>query len=116
MNLIKNSFEACSSHNIDCEVNLSFSIDSTNSPVLEIKDNGPGIDLELLQNIGKYRNSVGKKDGNGLGLYYVKNTLESLGGKFDIRDSKVSGAIATITLPNFDKQISRIEQIRQLQL
>lgn len=62
-----------------------------NRLVLEIQDNGLGIDLKKhgRQLFGLHRTFHGNKDARGIGLFITKNQIEALGGKVDV-DSKVN--------------------------
>jgi len=72
-----------------------------NDLVLEIRDNGRGIDMEKygLALFGMYKTFHGNKDAKGVGLFITKSQVESLGGHIDV-DSKVGvGTTFRIFLP-----------------
>ena len=54
--------------------------------ILSIKDNGKGIDLNKYQNsiFGLYKTFHGNKDAKGMGLFIVKNQIESMHGKIEV--------------------------------
>ncbi|SFZ94359.1 PAS domain S-box-containing protein [Flaviramulus basaltis] len=67
-----------------------------------ISDNGIGIDLDKFGDsiFGLYKTFHNNKDSEGVGLYLVKNQIESYGGEITL-DSKVGvGTTFTITIPN----------------
>ena len=68
--------------------------------MLQVSDNGIGIDERHLENIFKmfYRADEGSK-GSGLGLYIVKETVDKLGGKIEVKSKSGEGTSFTITLP-----------------
>lgn len=59
--------------------------------VLEISDNGIGIDLELHGHklFGMYKTFHDNNDARGIGLFLVKNQVDAMGGKIEAR-SKVN--------------------------
>lgn len=54
--------------------------------VLSIKDNGKGIDLIKNKNniFGLYKTFHGNKDAKGIGLFIVKNQIETMHGKIEV--------------------------------
>ena len=67
-----------------------------------VSDNGIGIDLDKFGDsiFGLYKTFHNNKDSEGVGLYLVKNQIESYGGEITL-DSKVNeGTTFTITIPN----------------
>lgn len=61
----------------------------TNYTVLEVKDNGVGIDLQKHGHklFGMYKTFHGNEDARGFGLYLVKTQIEAMGGKIDVDSS-----------------------------
>lgn len=59
--------------------------------LLTVKDNGIGMDLEVMGSklFGMYQRFHDAKEGKGLGLYIVKSQMESMGGKIEV-DSAVN--------------------------
>lgn len=95
-NLLNNALEAIADeHNGIVELGLS-AVD--NSTVLVIKDNGPGIPVEVLSKIGTKGFSSGKIQGNGLGVFHAKSTVENAGGHFEIASTVGKGTTITITM------------------
>lgn len=60
------------------------------SPIIEVKDNGIGIDLNKYGKklFGMYKTFHGNEDAKGIGLFITKNQIEALGGKIEV-ESKV---------------------------
>ncbi|WKK74113.2 PAS domain S-box protein [Marivirga salinae] len=54
--------------------------------IIEIEDNGLGIDLEKYGEklFGMYKTFHNHKDSRGLGLFLTKNQIESMGGKIEV--------------------------------
>jgi PAS domain S-box-containing protein len=66
-----------------------------------IADNGIGIAPAYHQKIfDMFFRLSGKKDGSGIGLYIVKDTIEILQGSIEIQSEKGIGTTFTITLKN----------------
>ncbi len=66
---------------------------------LEVRDDGPGFDPDMLERLGKpYQSSKGAP-GRGLGLFLAVNVARALGGTIDARNQPAGGAVVTITLP-----------------
>ena len=67
-----------------------------------VSDNGIGIDLEKFGDsiFGLYKTFHNNKNSEGVGLYLVKNQIETYGGQITL-DSEVNiGTTFTITIPN----------------
>ncbi|MBS1682942.1 MAG: hypothetical protein JST48_14615 [Bacteroidetes bacterium] len=71
-----------------------------NTIVLEIKDNGLGMDLENFNRsiFGLYKRFHTHTEGKGLGLYLVKLQVESLGGSIDVTSQPDVGTTFRIYL------------------
>lgn len=69
--------------------------------VLTIEDNGIGIDLDKYGNdiFNLYRTFHNNDNAEGVGLYLVKNQIESFGGTISIKSMVNVGTTFTITLP-----------------
>ncbi|MCB1853307.1 MAG: HAMP domain-containing histidine kinase [Halieaceae bacterium] len=65
---------------------------------IAIRDWGPGIDVDILQDIGKpvIRAS---RDGLGIGLLLSHATVERYGGRIELLNASDGGAVATLYLP-----------------
>ncbi|MGG0655561.1 HAMP domain-containing sensor histidine kinase [Rummeliibacillus pycnus] len=99
INIIENSLKYAESEHLQ----ISFTLSKINRlEVLEIKDNGKGVDEGKLSHLfeqfyrgDESRNS--KNEGNGLGLYISKYIIEEHGGT--ISAANQDGLKITITLP-----------------
>lgn len=92
-NLIENAVEAVGSGG-KVQVGLRQKYDSV---LIEIKDNGKGISLDLLPRIGEKGFSFGKENGSGLGVYYAKETVRSWDGRLEII-SQVGGGTSVLIM------------------
>lgn len=93
-NLVNNSVDAFS----DQKGEVTVSVRTYQKSVqVVISDNGCGIASEHLVHLGEKGFTVAK-DGNGLGLYHAKKTIENIGGTFDIISKVNVGTTVTVTL------------------
>jgi signal transduction histidine kinase len=69
--------------------------------ILEITDNGLGIDLQKYGNriFGMYKTFHRNKDAKGLGLFITKTQIEALNGKIEITSTVDSGSTFTVYFP-----------------
>lgn len=69
--------------------------------VLTIKDNGLGIDLDKYGKdvFNLYRTFHKNENSEGVGLYLIKNHIESFGGSIDLNSKVNEGTTFTIKLP-----------------
>lgn len=65
---------------------------------IAIKDNGPGIDKELLTRIFDPYFTT-KNEGTGLGLSNVRKILEAHGGSIEVESEKGAGTVFSLYLP-----------------
>jgi len=94
-NLIGNSVEALNEQG-QVEVRIE---GGTKELVLEIRDNGRGIPMEILPKLMKEGFTFGKSNGNGLGLFSAKRDVESWGGSIGITSAVDRGTTVAIRLP-----------------
>jgi signal transduction histidine kinase len=66
---------------------------------LIIEDSGRGMDADTLLCAGQTGLSVGKHDGNGLGLAHARSSLESWGGSLLISSRPREGTRIELRLP-----------------
>lgn len=98
-NLLNNAVEALDEHRGKVLIHLQELGDNAR---ICIEDNGRGIPPELLPSLGCPGTSFGRRvhgKGSGLGLFYAKNTIESLGGSFKIYSQLGRGTQVEIILP-----------------
>jgi K+-sensing histidine kinase KdpD len=59
--------------------------------VIYFKDNGLGINMERNQHkiFGMYKTFHGNKDAKGIGLFMIKNQIEAMKGKIELKVKKV---------------------------
>lgn len=73
-----------------------------NYDVLEVQDNGIGIDLTKYGEklFGLYQRLHQTGEGKGLGLYIIKSQVESLGGKIEVNSEVGSGTKFSVYFPH----------------
>lgn len=98
INLIKNGIEASSPHErAKIEINIFNIIKATgNKTTIEIIDNGHGIANSDNLFVPFYTT---KKQGQGIGLGLCQNIIEQHMGSLRIKNNKIQGATAIISLP-----------------
>ena len=68
---------------------------------LRIKDNGPGVDNDVLSNVLKpYFTTKNTERNFGLGLSYCKNVIEKHGGSISVKSNRGKGTAVIIKLPS----------------
>ncbi len=98
-NLINNAVEA-SENGSKIIVELSLDDKST---ILQIKDFGKGISKGDLEKIGSKGFTSGKENGTGIGIYYAKKFVESIGGKLDFESTLGKGTVVSMSIPKKSK-------------
>jgi signal transduction histidine kinase len=102
-NLVDNAVKFTKNGTIYITLNLTNNDRSSPVAVVEVKDDGTGIDTELSHKL--FTKFATKSDkGMGLGLYISKGLIEAHGGKIwgeNNKDGK--GATFTFTLPVTEK-------------
>jgi signal transduction histidine kinase len=94
-NLINNAVESKMEKS-----NIHINLDTDNDNLkIDITDNGCGIPAELLPEIRKGGLSVGKSNGNGLGLSHAISVVESYAGGLHIESEIGRGTTVSIDLP-----------------
>jgi two-component system cell cycle sensor histidine kinase/response regulator CckA len=86
------------------EINVSIKGDEEMNMILEVADNGIGMEAgvkEKVFNMFFRGNSISQ--GSGLGLYFVKNAVERLGGSINLISKENEGSSFQIKLPRHAK-------------
>ena len=102
LNIIRNAVEAVAEFG-NITVSLRYFDETNQSVVVEIKDNGCGIDEEDMPHIFNPFFTV-KKYGTGLGLSQVKKIIDLHQGTIDIISEKGKGTKVYITLPCYERR------------
>jgi signal transduction histidine kinase len=94
-NLIENSVESIKSAGA-IEVRLS---SARGLMLVEVCDDGSGIDAKILPRLGRAGATFGKAKGTGLGLYHARVYFESLGGNFRVDSELGKGTTVSLAAP-----------------
>jgi len=100
-NLLKNAIEATPA-NQPGVIKINYLI-TAKSMLLTVKDNGEGIPEGLRDKIFE-PNFTTKSSGTGLGLAFVKNSIENAGGKVWFETASKQGTTFYISLPAADPE------------
>ncbi|WP_100405790.1 ATP-binding protein [Bacillus solitudinis] len=98
-NILENAFEALVESNQESPaIYLAFT-DLGNELLIEIEDNGPGIDPKKEKEV--FKKGFSSKDGyhRGFGLHLVKKAAEEVGGTIFLEDGESGGACFVVTIP-----------------
>ena len=85
----------------EIKINLK-KVDALNCVILEVEDNGVGIEEKNLENVFNLFYQVDQShncEGNGLGLALVKNIVEKLDGWIKVESHFGKGTKFTVSLP-----------------
>jgi signal transduction histidine kinase len=75
-------------------------IEEGGNKMLQVADNGIGIDLERNRNkiFGMYKTFTTNKDSKGIGLFITKNQIEAMGGQIIVESEVNQGTIFKINI------------------
>lgn len=97
VNLISNAMASLSGQSGKRSINIECFI-KENKCIVTVKDNGPGIDPAIMENIGKLYVSD-REQGTGIGLWLSNLIISSHQGILSAQNDLNGGAIFTISLP-----------------
>ena len=105
VNLITNAIDATASRD-DAIVRLRVS-ESNNQVIVEVADNGSGIDPEIAQQIFEpFFTTKEAGVGLGIGLSIVSDLVREFGGTIAVSDSDLGGASFRVSLERVDQEVS----------
>ncbi len=96
-NLIKNSIEATLAKR-RCQIDIHIHHDAGNYVAVAVRDNGHGIDPEAREKLFQ-PNFTTKSSGTGLGLAFVKQAVEGMGGNIRYETSVGKGTTFYLRIP-----------------
>ncbi|MBN9299489.1 MAG: PAS domain S-box protein [Filimonas sp.] len=99
LNLISNAIKYRRPETLS-HIDVSFYRDDENQAVLQVKDNGMGIDLSQYEArlFNMYETFHGNSDARGIGLFITKNQVEAMGGQIKVESEVNSGTVFKILL------------------
>ena len=100
VNILDNAVDACLEDDSKTSHNIIFRVKNhAEDMVIEIHDDGVGMDTETMDNLFKlFFSSKGGK-GTGFGLYISNNIINQHGGSINVDSVKGKGSRFTITIP-----------------
>lgn len=96
-NLIKNAVEAKLTGRV-CLISIKVKAQLSGFVSIDIEDNGKGIDMNVRDKIFQ-PNFTTKSSGTGLGLAFVKQTIETIGGTITYKTETLVGTTFYILIP-----------------
>ena len=95
INIIENSIKAAKTR-----VEVTFQIVNEHTAHFEIliNDDGPGIPSKVMESMGEPFISI-RKESMGLGIFLANAAIQRLGGKIEMLNLKLGGALTLIKLP-----------------
>ncbi len=100
MNLLINAIHACDKPDSRVSLRVEQGPPGTDGFVIEIKDNGSGIEDSVLARIfDPFFTTKSSSQGTGLGLYICHNHVESLGGSIEVESRVGEGTTFRVVLP-----------------
>jgi len=99
-NLLSNAIKYMDNSKPDPFVHVTVDI-TREQALIHIKDNGIGINKTYLSKIfSMFYRATSQSEGTGLGLYLVKDTIQTLKGTIEIESHEGKGTSFMISLPN----------------
>lgn len=96
INLVKNAYQATQNNQSERQISLHAFINRRGRGVIEIKDNGVGIEEELLDKIFVPFFTT-KRDGSGVGLALARQVMIAHRGNISAKNNDQGGACFTLT-------------------
>ena len=104
VNLITNAIDATASRD-DALVRLTVS-EADHQMIVEVADNGPGIDPSMAQQIFEpFFTTKEAGVGLGIGLSIVSDLVHDFGGRIAVSDSDLGGALFRVFLERVDQEV-----------
>ena len=105
INLLVNASEASENKDLTIELNVNVNRDWLSRTVLEVKDNGNGMDEAVVKKIfNPFFTTKSHAKGTGLGLYVCKGLVERLNGKLEVDSLPGKGSTFRLLLPGKDRR------------
>jgi two-component system sensor histidine kinase DctS len=98
-NLLENAIDAAATYSVKEKRIELFLFGNEDGIELEVKDNGHGMDEHVKSNIFEYGYTTKGNQGQGIGLYLVKEFVEELGGEISVESAPGRGTRFLILLP-----------------
>ncbi|MFB9136586.1 hybrid sensor histidine kinase/response regulator [Vibrio olivae] len=102
-NLLKNAFYYRSSNDFKIDIEIT---SRSNQNLIRFKDNGVGIEPDILENIFKDFYTFGKNGSYGLGLPFCKKVMNSFGGNISCRSVVGKWTEFTLSFPKYESKVT----------
>ncbi len=102
-NLLKNAFYYRNANDFKVDVQIST---ANSQNVIKFRDNGIGIDPEILEHIFKDFYTFGKNGSYGLGLPFCKKVMNSFGGNISCRSVVGQWTEFTLSFPKYHSKVT----------
>lgn len=100
INMLINAAQASDKPDSWVKLNVLEGVTKEENLIIEIKDNGCGMDDETREKIfDPFFTTKPAGEGTGLGLYLCHNMIQSLGGRIDVESNPGEGSTFRIVLP-----------------
>ncbi len=102
-NLLKNAFYYRNSNDFKIDVQIR---STHNQNVIKFRDNGVGIEPDILDNIFKDFYTFGKNGSYGLGLPFCKKVMNAFGGNISCRSAVGKWTEFTLSFPKYESRVT----------
>jgi len=100
-----NAIQAAEYRDPQIELNVAVHSNWLHHIILEVKDNGCGMDEKTIQKIfSPFFTTKLSAKGTGLGLYVTHNLVSSLRGRIEVESELTKGSIFRVVLPDKEKR------------
>ena len=105
INLLVNAAQASEKKDSRVELNVEVRNSWRDHTILEVKDNGSGMDEKTIRKIfDPFFTTKSSQGGTGLGLYVGHNLVESLKGRIEVESEPVMGSTFRVILPDKERR------------
>lgn len=105
LNLLVNAAQAVNKNGSRVELNVAVRPSWLDHTILEVKDNGAGMDQNTMQKIfDPFFTTKSPTGGTGLGLYVCDNLVQSLRGRIEVRSEPGKGSTFRVILPDKERR------------
>jgi signal transduction histidine kinase len=105
LNLLVNAAQAKNKEDSRVELRVEIRDSWLDHTILEIKDNGCGMDEKSMQKIfDPFFTTKSAAEGTGLGLYVTHNLVQSLKGRIDVDSTPGKGSVFRVFLPDKERR------------
>ena len=105
LNLLVNAAQAADKNDSRVELNVEVRPSWLDHTILEVKDNGAGMDEKTRQEIfNPFFTTKSSSGGTGLGLYVSHNLVHSLKGRIEVESDLGKGSTFRIVLPDKERR------------